>query len=231
MAGGGGTPAAPQSTPEPTAPAASSTAAMTLKPGHSDIAFGKQTRLRGTVTSGGVPAAGKPVTLEASPFPYAAYAPVAQATTGPKGGYSFRVKPDRNTRYRAVAEGGTSNQRTVFVYLASKTRRKALGGGRFRDTLKVLGPLDVPYAGRRVYFYKLSHKGRRARRVAHARLLGLGHGRLMASAVLRLRGRRAHTLVCMPEPEPDAWGRPAPIDRACGAPRLVAQAQRPGVIE
>jgi hypothetical protein len=136
------------------------------------------------------------------------------------------VKPDRNTRYTAVAADATSKPRTVFVYLAGKVRRTALGHGRYRVTINLAGPPGVPYAGRRVFFYKLSHKGKRARRVAHAVLRGLGHGRLRARAVLRLGSRKSKLLACMPEPTPDAWGRPAPIDKACGARRLVSTAQR-----
>src|SRR3954464_4292925 len=177
-----------------------------------------------------MPCSGAPMILGSSPFPYGGWTQAAQSKTGAKGGFAFKVKPDRNTRYRVVTENGGSKRRTVFVHLAGKVRRKAVGPARFRDTLKLVGPADTPYAGRRVFFYKLSHGGKRARRVARARLLGLGHGRFRASAVLHLRSRRAHTLVCMPETKPDAWGRPAPIDRACGARRLVARSQR-GVIE
>ncbi len=153
------------------------------------------------------------------------------ATTDSKGRFSFRVKPDRNTRYKAIAEGGASAQRTVFVYLAGKVRRTALAHGRYRFTVKLLGPLDVPYAGRPMFFYKLTDKGKRARRVARSRLLGLGHGVLKASTVVRLRSSKSKLLACMPEPKPDAWGRPAPIDRVCGARRLVGTAQRRAVIE
>jgi hypothetical protein len=147
---------------------------------------------------------------------------VATAVTDANGRFSFRVRPDRNTRFEALSGEATSAQRTVFVELAGTIRRVALGGGRYRETVTLIGPPDLPYAGRTLFFYKLSHGDRRARRAAETRLLGLGHGRVRASAVLRLRSQRAHTLACMHEATPDAWGRPVPLDRSCGARLLVA---------
>jgi hypothetical protein len=220
----GGTQQQPNSPPGPTT-------TVTMKPRFTDIAFGRATRLGGSVSVDGKRVPGVTVRLEASAFPYTSFGQVAERKAGSKGGFSFKVKPDRNTRYRVVTDGGASSARTVFVYLAGKARRKALGQGRYRQTFDMLGPLDAPYAGRAVYFYKITDKGHRARRVARERLLGLGHGRFRVSAVLRLRSRRSPILACMHESKPDAWGRPAPIDKACGAPRLFGDVQPRAVIE
>ena len=193
---------------------------VTLKPKPANIAFGHASRLRGSVTfGGGETRPGLPVELQASPFPYAGYVTVAKSSTDAKGGFAFKVKPDRNTRYRVLTDVGNSKVRTVFVSPASKARRTALGGSRYRVTFNLLGPLDLPYAGRPVFFYKV--RGHTARRVARRRMRGLGHGRFRVSAILHLRSRRQHVVACSRESTPDAWGRPAAIDKVCGAPRLA----------
>jgi hypothetical protein len=228
MTSGGQGPAAPGDgqpvggQPPPAGPAAAVTLAQTRRV----IVFGSSTRLRGGVKVGGAVAAGAPVQLQAAPFPYASYAPVAGAKADAKGLFSFRVRPDRNTRYRVVTANGASRQRTVFVNVRSRFTRRALGGGRYRETVHVRGPKDLPYAGRRIWFYKLSHHGRRARRAASARLRAGRPGRVHGSAVLRLRGPRAHTLACLPEQTPDAWGPAYPLDRACGSRVLVSRPAR-----
>jgi len=192
---------------------------VTLKPKPASIAFGHAALLHGRVkfTNGQVWAK-KPVLLQASPFPYSAFKTVAQGTTGSKGGFAFKVKPDRNTRYRVTTDVGTSKRRTLYVSPVAKAHRTALGSDRYRESFYLLGPVDLPYAGRTVFFYKV--RGHRARRVARKRVLGLGHGRFRVSAILHLRSRRSHVLACTHESKPDAWGRPAAIDKVCGAPRL-----------
>lgn len=195
---------------------------ISLRPTRHDIVYGQATRLRGTVTRGRKRVRRAAVELQAAPFPYGAYTPVAHGKTGRRGRFAFRVRPDRNTRYRVVSGAGASKRRTVFVDVRAKFRRKAVGGRRFRETIVLTGPPDLPYAGRRIWFYRVTHHGKRARRAGHATLRALRPGRLTAGAVLRLRGRRQHTFVCLPEQTPDAWGRAYPVDRACGARVLVA---------
>ena len=228
MVAGGQGPAAPPGDgqqvggPQPGGPSG----LVTLTPTRRSIVFGAATRVRGSVKVNGALAPRTPVEIQAAAFPYTSYAPLKTIATDSKGRFAFRVKPDRNTRYRAVAAGVMSKQRTVFVDVRTRFVRRALGGGRYRETVFVRGPRDLPYAGRRIWLYKLSHHGKRARRAASARLRAAGRaGRVRGSAVLRLRSRRAHTLACLPEPTPDAWGRAYPIDKACGARVLVS---RPG---
>lgn len=191
-----------------------------LRPKPVSIAFGHAALLRGSVRfSDGQVWAKKPVLLQASPFPYRAFKTIAQGTTGSKGRFAFKVKPDRNTRYRVTTDVGTSERRTVYVSPVSKAHRTALGGDRYRESFYLIGPVDLPYAGRTVFFYKV--RGHRARRVARERMLGLGHGRFRVSAILHLRSRRSHVIACTHEAMPDAWGRPSAIDKVCGAPRLA----------
>lgn len=208
--------AAPPAGGEPPAqdPNKPPTAAPTLTRARGEIAYGASTRLHGSV------AAGTPVELEAAPFPYTTYSKVGSGVSDAAGAFSFRVKPDRNTRYRVVGGGVTSEARTVFVRLAGKAHRSGLGGGRYRMSLVLSGPPDLPYAGRRVYLYRLSRSGKRARRVAAPRLHELHRGRVRASAVVRLPRLGTRVLACMRKPTSDAWGRPRPIDRVCGVPAL-----------
>ena len=70
--------------------------------------------------------------------------------------------------------------------------------------------------------YVLRAGRRTARRVATPRLRRVRSGVFRASATVRyLRPKRATIVIaCYRERTPDAWGKPLPIDKACGARRL-----------
>ena len=69
---------------------------------------------------------------------------------------------------------------------------------------------------------------RTARRVATPRLRRVRSGVFTAEATLRyLRPKRATVVIaCYRERVPDAWGKPVPLDTACGARRLRLEPQR-----
>jgi hypothetical protein len=157
--------------------------------------------------------------LEAAPFPYTAWTKVADVAPG---AFSSRVRPDRNTRYRLVANGVTSKARTVFVRPAANTHRRRIGHHRYRVSLVLVGPPDLPYAGRRVYFY------RSGRRVAVSRLKARRPGVVRAAATLRLPKPGTRVVACIHKRSPDAWGRPRAIDRRCGAARLSGSSRPAG---
>ena len=76
--------------------------------------------------------------------------------------------------------------------------------------------------------YVLRRGTRTARRVATPRLRRVRSGVFTAEATLRyLRPKRATVVIaCYRERVPDAWGKPLPIDTACGARRLRLEPQR-----
>jgi hypothetical protein len=200
------------STPGTTsAPPPRGTLSVSWNRGKRDIHFGQ------AVTLSGKGAPGAQVQLVSDAFPFEGYAVRTSTTAGPDGSFSFRVRPDRNTAFKAVANGAESAATIVYVDVAGGVRHRVMRGGRVRVTSVVLGPRDLPYRRRKIHFYVISKSGKTARHIGVRRLAGK---RGTFSAVLSTSVRAKHYAVCVREPKPDAWGRALSIDRTCGARRL-----------
>jgi Beta-lactamase enzyme family len=106
------------------------------------------------VTLSGVAAgtpAGSAVQLYASPYPFATSVVQATTSTNADGSFSFLVRPDRNTRYRAVLETtGATASLEVDVTGFTVTKVRALSLGRAEVTLVVFHPRDLLWGGARV---------------------------------------------------------------------------------
>jgi hypothetical protein len=110
-------------------PAAS--AAVSIHPQKREILYGKSTKITGHL--GTAPNKGQRIRLESRPYPYTgAFKPVSRKNTDSNGNYSFTVRPDRNTRYRAVvvSTGETTAQRAVYVDGVTKWKLKFKKGSR-----------------------------------------------------------------------------------------------------
>jgi hypothetical protein len=96
-------------------PAASAAPALSIKPKKREILFGKSTRITGHL--GGTSPSGKRIELQKNPYPYNGFQHLATKSPDSNGNYSFSVRPDRNTRYRAVLVGTSSKsgQRAIYV--------------------------------------------------------------------------------------------------------------------
>ncbi|MBI5103859.1 MAG: hypothetical protein HZB46_02510, partial [Solirubrobacterales bacterium] len=164
---------------------------------------------------GGAPGRGT-VRFEADPWPFdGVWTPAGEATATAYGDAALSVRPDRNTRYRALSGEAATAPRTAYAELAVTVDRQRVAGGRFREIVTMTGPADAALASRTMHFYVPA--GRRTlRRARSAAIRTLAPGRFRASAVLR--GRRV--LFCYREPSPDAFGRPVAGDDDCGARRL-----------
>ena len=95
------------------------------------------------MTLSGQAAPGAAVQLDASPYPYHAAGAVATTTAAPDGTFSFAARPDRNTRYAALAGGQTSRQAEVDVSELVITAVTALPLGRAEVKLIVFHPRDL----------------------------------------------------------------------------------------
>ena len=81
-------------------PASASAPTIGAKP--ATIVFGRSTAISGQLPGPGN--AGVGITLEANPFPFAAFKDVATVLTNASGGYGFMHAPALNTRYRVSAK-------------------------------------------------------------------------------------------------------------------------------
>jgi hypothetical protein len=166
--------------------------------------------------------AGVAVRVEADPWPFdGRWKRVADVTTGPDGGYALRARPLRNTRYRALGGGLTSDAPVVYAELTARFRRTDRPGRAFREQVTISGPRGTQLHAGREHFYIVRARGRVARRQASVPLRRVRPGVYRAAATLRaLKGGRTVVLACYRERTPDPWGRAAALDARCGARRL-----------
>lgn len=196
--------------------------ALTIATEEQEIVQGRTVPVRGAV-SGMLVLAGVAVEVQRDVWPFdGGWEPIARASTGADGSFEFSVRTHRNTRYRVVGAGLTSGEKTVYADLAGTLRRTSLRGPTFRSKLTLRAPRGSRAPARRVALYVLRAGRRTARRVATPRLRRVRSGVFRASATVRyLRPKRATIVIaCYRERTPDAWGKPLPIDKACGARRL-----------
>jgi hypothetical protein len=110
------------------------------------VIAGSYVRLVGAVKA----TAGTAVRLSASPYPYRRTRLVADTVTGAGGTFAFRVRPDRDTRYRVSAPALPAGDGvTVTVAVAGKVIIKLAHRplGRARVTIVAFHPRDLHWAG------------------------------------------------------------------------------------
>jgi hypothetical protein len=147
--------------------------------GYGDTLYGDAATVR--VRTRGAPV--DEVRLEASPYPFRGYEPVASAKPAPDGLVEFKVKPERNTRYRAVAGGARSGAELVVVSLPGRFSSARTPHGGIQVFLTVTGPPGLEARnGSKVFFY-LRRRGSRT-----FRLIGTREPYVLRSNAIRAGG-------------------------------------------
>jgi hypothetical protein len=181
--------------------------ALTAAPARGEITYTKSTSISGTLAESGTPVPAQAVTLEASPSPYKGFKQIASSVTGVDGSYSFAVTPDRNTRYR-VSASGTSARTKVLVDEVLRSRPKALTLGRVRLRVTSRHPKDLPWGGRKAFWYVAQGRNARFHRLARTRT-HQARGVTTATAALPIaRAGHFRFLVCFSAPNDHALGPP-----------------------
>ncbi len=121
-----------------------------------ELAYGSTFSVSGQASEGGVPVPGAPLTLEADPYPYGGWTPVAQGTTASDGSYRIAAPaPRRNERVRvvrALVPGSASPELSVTVDPRVALSARSLGPGRVRLSARIAhGPASSPPATARWY--------------------------------------------------------------------------------
>jgi outer membrane protein assembly factor BamB len=237
--GPGGAPAAPcdaaaATTGSSAAPAQAQTQgpALTLRAARAEVLAGHRVSLSGRLSQVGASVGGATVDVQADPWPFDDHwVHRRNAVTAADGTFALRVRPMRNTRYRALAAGLTSVADTVYADFKLRFRRTNLPGRRFHETMLLSGPRGARLRARRAHFYIVRAGTRTARLRASTRLRHLGGSRYRAAATLRYLASRRKTVVlaCYREPTPDPYGRPDPLDPFCGRRRLTLPAPAPAI--
>jgi hypothetical protein len=133
------------------------------------INFGKSTQVKGRL-AGVAQTANVQIELQVKRFPYTeAFQPVATRKTDSAGRFAFTVKPDRNSRYRAQAAGGspTSGQVPVFVNGIPLTFIKTKGAVVNARMTFTFSPMLAtgPFSGLALHWYYKPSSSKRFRRV------------------------------------------------------------------
>lgn len=131
--------------------------------------------------------------LQADPYPYGVWEPVARSRSN--GEFTLRHAPDRNTRYRVVdtstAPALISKTFQAYVYPHQKIRTRGLRRA-VRVTWTAVVPPYLDLAGRRAYIYR----GRTPRavftRAASTKLKRVAPNTFRASGTARAPGNRGY---------------------------------------
>jgi hypothetical protein len=169
-------------------PAGASAADLELDVELPDVRFGSPHVATGTLTEAGAPLAGQPVTLTARPYPYrGGFEPVAEATTGADGTFSFRERFERNVQLRAhaPAQNAFSPVVSAYVFPRPAISYRELGGRRIRIIQSYRVPVGVRFTAPTL-FYAGPGKARSGPVVGRAKPRRTGPGRFRASIVFRL---------------------------------------------
>jgi hypothetical protein len=145
--------------PAAASPAAADSPAISLHASRGVTPSGREITLSGVVSGAVAPTT---VVLDESRYPYPRPAPVAHATSGATGQFSFTVVLDRSTRFTAVVAGtGTSATVTVLATSRTSVRVRALPLGQAGVTVLVFHPADLRWGGGRVqWWFKSGWRGR-----------------------------------------------------------------------
>jgi outer membrane protein assembly factor BamB len=217
--GGGGCPA---TAPPPPAPASQTPAVpgprITLTVGKRRLYLGQRTRIRGRLS--GVPdVSRRRIALDADEWPFKTFKPVARARTDRQGRFAFVARPPRNVRVRArLGNRLTSRTRTLWADFPWKVRVRGAGTRRPRLRYTVYAFRGAKIRRKRVYAY-LARGRSEPWRLVRSRRWQRTARRFVAVTIRYPRGRLGkgdHWMLCLPEPQPDAFGRPTEIERLCG---------------
>jgi hypothetical protein len=196
---------------------------LTLTPSDKQTVFGRPVVLTGKMESLNSGLSG-PVEIQADPWPYGSWDHL-KTVHASYGDFTTRVRPDRNTRYRAVHTGTyptlESAPREVFSDFAEHFTIRALSRRSVRVRISVAGPPDLRLAGRRIFVYHYRRGARTALRIGAPRLRRQGGG-AHVKAVLRTPSLRQSDLffTCLRERRNDGFGKPNKALRRCGRRRL-----------
>ena len=207
--------------PVAVSPTAAAGPALTLRVGRRKLYLGQRTNVTGTLL--GMPElGGHAVAIELDEWPFDDRWVVGERVRTARGGtFAAKLAPRRNVRVRArlVADArATTSPIEVFADFPWSVRVRGRGGPRPTIVLKVAAFRGAQIRRKRVFGYLTRGRTRPWRLVATRRWT---LGRRGVTARLRYPrgrlGRRDHWLICVPEPVPDAFGRPSEIERRCGA--------------
>jgi outer membrane protein assembly factor BamB len=198
--------------------------AITLKPSSRFTVYRRPVTFSGTMRNrnGGF---GGRVEILSDAWPYGGFSHLRYVEADSFGDFRVTVRPDRNTRYRAVFSGTNpglaSPLRQVYSDFREHFRVIGLSRRSVRVRIRIEAAPDLRLAGRRIHVYFYRRHARTALKIGTLRLRR--HGRsTQVAAVLRTPALRRSDLfyTCLKEKKDDGFGRFDPRLRTCGRRRM-----------
>lgn len=167
---------------------------------------------------------GTPIEIQADRWPWGRFRRIARRRIRSYEA-NLRVRPTRNTRYRAVYRGTypvtRSRRITVFSDVDLRFRVYARGRRHVLVRVGIRGPRPAHLRGSRWFVYFFRRHARAGRRLGHLKMRGT-RTHVRAQRVLRTPSARRSDLfiVCRRERRDDGYGRWYPWMKRCGDRRL-----------
>jgi PQQ-like domain len=164
------------------------------------------------------------VEIQADPWPYGRYRRLRRVKVE-YGSFQLKVRPARNTRYRAVYNGthpvSMSKRVRIFSDLRPSLRVAARGKRRVLVRLRISGPPSARLRRARYFVYYFRSRARTGRRIGSLKMRG-SRTRVKARKVFRTPVLRRSTLflVCRRERRDDGFGQYFSWQKRCGRRRL-----------
>jgi hypothetical protein len=178
-----------------------------------ELTIGAELTVSGILTDAGHSIAGATLTLQSDAYPFRGFATVAHAATGPDGRFSFsRIRPDRNTRLRVLAEGATvtvSRELPVLVDPAVAINARRLGPGETRLSVRLRHTLQGGSRSLTAWWYTAPRGSNPFRLSAVTSTRELSPGVTYASAIVDPPAKRFAYRVCLNPPWERAMGQPS----------------------
>jgi hypothetical protein len=154
------------------------------------VTLGQSAKLTGRL-AGVTPHTGVKIELQVKPFPYThVFKTVATRRTDSAGRFAFKVKPDRNSRYRAQVTGGSprSKQVPLFVNGIPRTFITVKGATvHARMTFRFSRLLSTaPFSGLALRWYYKPSSSKLFRRVRTTRTHRVAAGKVGGSMTYKL---------------------------------------------
>lgn len=154
------------------------------------VTLGQSAKLTGRL-AGVTPHAGVRLELQVKPFPYTSvFKTVATRKTDSAGRFAFKVKPDRNSRYRAQVAGGSprSKQVPLFVNGIPRTFITVKGATvHARMTFRFSRLLSTaPFSGLALHWYYKPSSSKQFRRVRTTRTHRVAAGKVGGSMTYKI---------------------------------------------
>ena len=176
-----------------------------------ELPLGRSVQITGTLAGAPGTTAGQVIELQSAPYPYQRFSNFAHTVTLADGSFAFaHQRPDRNTRYRAVAiaSGVASPVAQVYVDAPAELRARSQGPGQVLLTVVTKHPSNLHWRGTTVWWFLAVRGGHTWKLAGTSKASELRPGVLLGSIIVDPPAKRFLFSACLNPPGEAAMGPP-----------------------